>query len=216
MAGQQQEFRAYNDLGSSCSKPSVGDDVAGRYIMLKDGRNGGQTQPSDIMAWPNVYNLDSSKFDKDAARQPSRATIVLVHDAFHTPAHLEQVVRQLREAGYRVVTPQLPSSSSTYLPNIFEADVQVVHDHSKPEIEAGRNVMFVLHGYAGLPGSVAAERLVRYALNRPRAGFVVKLAFVAGLVAKAGECYLDMVKPEWLIHEVRRLGFSPSFFLCLS
>ena len=155
------------------------------------------------MAWPNVYGLDSSRFDNGGARRPPMPTIVLVHDAFHTSSHLEQLVRELRDADFRTLSPQLPSSSSTHQANVFEADVQTICDYTRPETEAGRNVVFILHGYGGLPGSVAAERLNQHALTRPRTGYVVKIIFVAALIAKEAECYLDILRPEWLTHEVQ-------------
>lgn len=154
------------------------------------------------MAWPNVYGLDTSTFDQGTASQRTKPTIVLIHEAFHTPAHFEELTRELRTAEYRVIAPQLPSSSSTQQAGVFEVDVQTIHSTTKAELDAGRNVVFVLHGYSGLPGSVAAERLNQYALNRPRAGFVVKIVFFAAVVAKANECYLDVVRPEWIIREV--------------
>ena len=155
------------------------------------------------MAWPNAYNLDSTSFDNRAARMPSKPTIILVHEAFHTNAHFTPLLRELQESNYRVLTPQLPSSNATYRPDILETDVQTIHDCAKPEMESLRNVVLVLHGYSGIPGPVAAERLNRYALSRPRTGFVVKILFVAATIAGESECYLDVLKPEWLIYEVQ-------------
>ena len=151
------------------------------------------------MAWPNVYNLDTTKFDQDS---PSKPTIVLVHDAFHTPSHLEPLARELRDAEYSVLIPQLPSSSSNHQQDVFEVDVRAICASSKPEVERGMNIVLVLHGYGGFPGSVAADRLNRYALAHPRTGFVVKIIFVAALVPNDGECLLDVIRPEWLIYEV--------------
>ena len=154
------------------------------------------------MAWPSVYDLDSSSFDNGASRKPSKPTIILVHDAFHTNAHFTRLLRELQEANYKVLTPQLPSSSSTYQADIFEADVQTIHDYAKSEVDGSRNVVLVLHGYSGMPGSVAAERLNRYALSRPRTGFVAKIVFLAAIIANEGECFCDVAKPNWLTHEV--------------
>ena len=153
------------------------------------------------MAWPLVYDLDSSKFDKGIKGRSEKPTIALVHDAFHTPFHFEGLVRELREAAYNILTPQLPSSTSSYQPNAFQADAQAVYEDCKPTIEAGRNIILVLHGYSGLLAGTA-ERLNRYALSRPRAGYVVQIIFVAALVANEGECFLDLIRPNWLIHEV--------------
>lgn len=154
------------------------------------------------MAWPLAYDLDSSKFDDRATSRSNKPTVVLIHDAFHAPFHFEGLVRDLRAASTNVLTPQLPSSTSTYQPNIFEVDVKAVSDSCKPAMEAGHNLVLVLHGYSGLVGASAAVRLNQYALTRPRAGFVVKVIFVAALVANEGECFLDIFRPEWLIYEV--------------
>ena len=154
------------------------------------------------MAWPNVYNLDSSSFETSSSRRPAKPSIVLVHDAFHANTHFTSLARELREANYRILAPQLPSSSSTHQPEVLEADVRAIYEYARPEVEESRNVILVLHGYSGIPGSIASERLNRYALGRPRTGFVVKIIFLAAVIAKEGECYLDVVKPDWLIHEV--------------
>lgn len=154
------------------------------------------------MAWPLVYDLDSSKFDEPTSSRSNKSTVVLVHDAFHIPFHFEGLARDLRAASVDVLTPQLPSSSSTYQPNVYQVDVQALCDACKPALEAGYNLVLVLHGYSGLIGVCAAVRLNQHALTRPRAGFVVKVVFVAALVANEGECFLDIYRPEWLIHEV--------------
>ena len=70
-------------------------------------------------------------------------------------------------------------------------------------LEAGHNIVMVFHGYSGILAT-AADRLNQYALSRPRAGFVVKIIFVAALIANEGECFLDLIRPEWLLYEVWR------------
>ncbi len=160
----------------------------------------GQTQ--DVMAWPGVYGLSSSDFVRNSNSQEPKPTIVLVHDAFHLAAHLQRLADELESAGYPVLTPQLPSSMGIYQPAVFEADVQALYATAKPEVDYGRNIVFVLHGYSGLPGPIAAGRLNHYALNRPGTGFVMTLVFVAALVANEGECVLDIHRPDWLLYEV--------------
>ena len=157
------------------------------------------------MAWPSVYNLDAGQFDQRTTQASNRPTIVLVHDAFHTPSHFDPLVRELRETRYRVLLPQLPSSSSVHQPHVFEADQRAIIDLCRPEIEGGRNIIMVLHGYAGVPGPIAAEMLNRYAITRPGSGFVVKVVFLAAIVVSEGECVLDVIRPDWLIQDVRSL-----------
>lgn len=163
------------------------------------------------MAWPNVYGLDISKFDRDAPTQTPKPTILLVHDAFHTSEHFEELATELMQAGYELRTPQLPSSTSTYQNDVFEADVQAVFDPGRIAIEAGRNVVLVMHGYGSLPASVAATRLNQHSLDRPRAGEVIKLVFVAGVIVEHGECYEDVLRPAWMADEVRTEPGRPAF-----
>lgn len=154
------------------------------------------------MAWPNVYGLDVAMFDKDAPTHPPKPTILLVHDAFHTSTHFESLANELRQANCEVAIAQLPSSSSSYQPSVFEADVHAVFEAGRTDIEASRNVILVMHGYGSLPGSVAADRLNQHSLNRPRAGEVTQLIFIAGVIAEEGKCFDDVLKPDWMAAEV--------------
>jgi len=154
------------------------------------------------MAWPDVYGLDESKFDRNTPTAPRRPTIILVHDAWHTPAHLHALAEEIRTAEYRVLVPELLSSNSSYQADSFEGDVRSVVECARPEIERGLDVIVVCHGYSALPGSVAAARLHQHSLNRPRAGDVTKLVFFAGIIVKPDECCEDVFDPGWVSEEV--------------
>ena len=154
------------------------------------------------MSWPLAFGLDTSKFDEKASTQAPRSTIILVHDAFHTAEYLDELATELRQAGFRVRTPQLPSSSWEYRADSFEADTQTISNAGWTEIEASRNVVIVMHGYGALPASVAANRLNERSLDHPRAGEVTKLVFIAGAIAEENGCCMDMLTPGWFTHEV--------------
>lgn len=149
------------------------------------------------MAWPNVYGLDVRRFDHSQA-QPRRATILLLHNAFHGPSHFDALARALREAGCRVVIPQLPSASPVVDSNSFNADVGAIIDCIKPEIDNTKDVIMVAHGYGSVVGATAADRLNRYSLDRPRAGRVVKMIFIAGVILERNESYADVVETDWM------------------
>jgi pimeloyl-ACP methyl ester carboxylesterase len=150
------------------------------------------------MAWPHVYNLDVK--DLDNAATTTRRTgpaMVIVHDAFHGPAHFESLAAELNAAGLEVVIPQLASASSTYVPRAFEADVYSIFNTAKRLIQAGKDVVLVMHGYGALTGSMAADHLNRHSLNIPRAGEVIKLIFLAGAIVEPQSSYQDLVRPYW-------------------
>jgi len=103
------------------------------------------------VSWPLALGLDTSRFDKNAPTQAPKPTIILVHDAFHTAEHVDQLSTELRQACFRVGTPQLPSSAWAHRANVFEADVRAIFEAGRTEIEVSRNVVLVTNGYSSLP-----------------------------------------------------------------
>nr|POE88292.1 hypothetical protein CFP56_11521 [Quercus suber] len=152
------------------------------------------------MAWPSVYGVEASRFRSPASTSSSNPTIVLVHDAFHAPEHLETLNAGLTSAGYRVVLPRLPSSGSEPPPNALEADVQAICRTAGPDLGSGRDLVVVMHGYS--TGSIAASRLNEYSLQRPRSGQVVRLIFFAGIVVSRGESVDNVFRTDWMSTEV--------------
>lgn len=156
------------------------------------------------MAWPSVYGLDVGRFDPRLS-QPVRPTFVLLHDAFHAPSHLDELAQALRDAGHTVHVPQLPSASPVTIPDALDADIRAIINCIKPDIDSGSRVAVIAQGYASIPGAAAAERLNRYSLDRPRAGRVVKLILLAGVLLKSGESYVDVVETSWIEFQVRNI-----------
>lgn len=149
------------------------------------------------MAWPNVYGLDTQQFEGERS-PPQKPTLILAHDAFHTPEHYYDLVDAISHAGLRVLAPQLPSSGQTIITNALEADAQTLFNSCKDEIDASRNVVMLSHGYGSIPGIIAAERINQYCLDRPRSGHVSKLISVAGVLLNAGESFMTAVRPGWI------------------
>lgn len=74
---------------------------------------------------------------------------VLVHGAWHTPSHWGNVTTKLREDGYQVETPQLPSSNKVAVDDVYAKDIAVVKEAIRNLTSKGKNVIVVLHSYAG-------------------------------------------------------------------
>lgn len=65
-------------------------------------------------------------------------TIVLVHGAWHTPPNYQSYADALKVAGFKVVTPKLPSCNGASPPEAsFVDDVQTVHAVVNSLVEAG-------------------------------------------------------------------------------
>ncbi|KAK4508252.1 hypothetical protein PRZ48_001990 [Zasmidium cellare] len=149
-------------------------------------------------AFKETTALDEDDIRRRPATRP-RPTIIIAHDAFHTPAHFDRLQQDLAGAGFRVVIPQLPSSSSAAQSATLEDDVNTLVFYGNAEIENGNNVVLVAHGYGSIPGSAAAERLNQHSLDRPRTGSVTRLILIAGVISRTNESYYDSVEAAWAV-----------------
>jgi hypothetical protein len=132
----------------------------------------------------------------------SRPTFILVHDAFHTSAHLEQLANALRAAEHRVLTPDIRSMDYPRDSEDFQDDASNLITFATPEIEAGLDVILILCGLSATFGITAANSLNEHSLEMPGAGEVLKLVMIAGVILDAGESYESAVRPHWIHEEV--------------
>nr|POF17299.1 hypothetical protein CFP56_65166 [Quercus suber] len=185
----------------------------------------------DSMAWPSVYGLEARNFRSSPSAPSPKPTIVLIHDAFHLPEHLEALNVGLVNCGFRVVLPRLPSSGPAPPPNALEADAQAICRAARPDLESGRDLIVITHGYSSIrkraspsplpalpirqhphettaAGSIAAERLNEFSLQRPRAGHVIRLLFFAGIIVSRGESLDTVFRADWMRAEGHVLRVS--------
>ncbi|EMD00542.1 hypothetical protein BAUCODRAFT_173198 [Baudoinia panamericana UAMH 10762] len=152
------------------------------------------------MAWPYVFDIDAATLDPSAFRPRSeRPTLMLVHEAFHTPAHLNKLTEELRAMSLKVLCPQLPSSMDAQEPQGLESDAAALFDCARSEIETSTNVVVVMFGYGAIPGVVAAQRLNQHSLDVPYAGEVTKLVYVSGMVLQQAESFMTTLRPPWVM-----------------
>lgn len=92
----------------------------------------------------------------------TKPSLVMVHGSWHSPAHCEPLATYLQSKGYEHIVPvSLPSvhpPNGKYEPGI-EADVLAIRHAIEQELDADRNVVLVLHSYAGVPGMMAPKGL---------------------------------------------------------
>ncbi|KAF2843361.1 alpha/beta-hydrolase [Patellaria atrata CBS 101060] len=116
--------------------------------------------------------------------------VVLVPGAWHSPAHYALLIQMVENAGYTVVTAALPSLNSH-----DPANQSVARDSAyirvallEPQIDAGKEVLLVMHSYGGCPGAAAAKGLsVVERKERGEEGGVVGMVFLAAFVAGEGD-----------------------------
>ncbi|KAK3111520.1 hypothetical protein LTR53_013153 [Teratosphaeriaceae sp. CCFEE 6253] len=122
----------------------------------------------------------------------ARPTVLLVHGAWHTPSHLSALSKHLRNAGYEVVAPRLPSCNLDADPgDAMAEDANVIAAAIQSTTDAGKDVVLFGHSYGG---TVASEGLALYlsslegaAPAEPAQGKIVRLVFLTALLLNQGQ-----------------------------
>ena len=137
----------------------------------------------------------------------AKPTIVFIPGAWHTPAHYEDLLSLLEKAGYETKAIQLPSVGSDS-PNeqSVVGDAQAIREQLLlPLLDAGRDILLVMHSYGGCPGGAAAKNLSKSA--RTTSGGIVGLVFIAALLAAENSSLLSSLPgckfDPWVIVNVR-------------
>ena len=124
----------------------------------------------------------------------NKPVIVLAPAAWHSPVHYAEYTTQLNLAGFDTIAERLPScGSSNPQAQSVAVDAAFITQHLlMPSINAGKEVVLIMHSYSGGPGAMAAKGL---SLAERRAagksGGIVGLIFIAAFLAKNGQSLLS-------------------------
>ncbi|KAL8836172.1 MAG: hypothetical protein Q9170_003025 [Blastenia crenularia] len=119
-----------------------------------------------------------------------RPILAVIPAAWHSPVHYSAYIDQLRFAGYISVTGRLPScDSSNPRAQTVATDATFIRQRLLlPVIEAGKEVVVIMHSYSGGPGSVAAKGLsVPERRAAGKAGGVIGLIYISAFIAYEGQ-----------------------------
>ena len=126
-----------------------------------------------------------------------RPAIVLVHGAWHVPAHYAPFTQHLHQAtGLDVFCPLLPTCDDTKrLTADLSADAVVVRSlvvsliDDNDDDDGSREVIMLLHSYGGAVGAQAVDGLSarRRARDAGLPGGVICLIYMCGFMLRAGE-----------------------------
>ncbi|KAG0648374.1 hypothetical protein D0Z07_5133 [Hyphodiscus hymeniophilus] len=117
----------------------------------------------------------------------SRPTFVCVPGASHSHIIYNSVKTGLEYYGYEVVPLGLPSVGGNPATYDFTEDVLAIRNYLTTLAETGREVILVMHGYAGVPGGEALHGLSKE--ERERRGLrggVVRLVFIMAYMVREG------------------------------
>lgn len=118
----------------------------------------------------------------------AKPVIVFAPGAWHPVSCLDSLTALLTAAGYEtqtVVFPTVYHATEIKQPSL-EPDIRAVRAVMKPLVQAGREVVLVMHSWGGFPGSSALEG---YTQN------VRHLVYMAAFVPAVGQRVIDIAEP---------------------
>ena len=123
----------------------------------------------------------------------TKPVIVLVHGAWHTPAHYRELIEQLRKAGFQVFCPLLPTcDDEKRLDSDLSTDAECIRSQVISLIDQARDVIMLLHSYGGAVGTEAIEGLsARERAAKGYSGSVVRLIYMCAFMLQPGESCLS-------------------------
>ena len=127
-----------------------------------------------------------------------KAAIVLVHGAWHVPAHYHSFVHELENAGFEVACPLLPTCDETKrLTSDTSNDIEVVRTQIKAFLGDSREVIMLLHSYGGVVGTEAVQGLSASA-RKPQglSGGIVHIIYMCAFLLQVGESVASASLPR--------------------
>ena len=120
----------------------------------------------------------------------TKPTIVLVLGAWHSPVHFTELIGRLKSAGYNDIVCKKNPSCDSETPNDQTAlgDTAAIRETLVTQINAGKDVLLVMHSYGGCPGAAAARGLSKPEISAAgKQGGIIGLIFVAAFLARQGD-----------------------------
>ena len=145
-----------------------------------------------------------------------KPAIVLVHGAWHVPEHYTSFIQHLRQAGFSVFCPLLPTCDDTkcLTSNMF-SDAQVVRSQVISLIDKSQDIIMLLHSYGGAVGSEAVKGLsASECATKGLRGGVTHLIYMCAFMLQVGESVGGASLPRPVPEPVERDDVTGTTFLC--
>jgi hypothetical protein len=114
--------------------------------------------------------------------------ILLINGSFHYPTVWRFVEPLLQDSGYQTATSNLPSNGSEKAdPDIWLKDVKLVAGQITALVNQGKDVVVVMHSYAGAPGSEACKGLSKSTRAKEgKKGGVISCVYLCAFMVPPG------------------------------
>ena len=145
-----------------------------------------------------------------------KPTIVLVHGAWHVPAHYTDFIQQLEKAGFAVSCPLLPTCDETkrLTANMY-SDAELVRDLVTSLLDKSLEVIMLLHSYGGAVGTEAIKGLsARERAAKGLSGGIVHLIYMCSFMLQVGESVGGASLPRPVPEPVEMDEATGTTFLC--
>ncbi|KAK4865957.1 hypothetical protein LT330_008697 [Penicillium expansum] len=137
-------------------------------------------------------------------------SVVLVPGAWTAPKAYHKLIDALKAKAFKVHCPALPTNNGQRPPNsTVNADMQTVRETVKPLVDAGQEVIMLIHSYGGIAGTSAIRNLTRkdrQTGNLP--GGVVSLIYAAAFILTEGQTIQIVVQAVTLPGRSSLVKFS--------
>ncbi|KAF4816112.1 hypothetical protein CGCSCA5_v006827 [Colletotrichum siamense] len=129
----------------------------------------------------------------------SKPIVILVHGAWHSPAHYREFLDILEKKGYPCVCPSLPSGRNPSPENPPEADVRCIREAIQEVADQGKEIIGIAHSYGGI---IATEAFAGFGVKtraaEGKAGGVKWLVYCCAFIMEGNETMYDIAPPELL------------------
>ena len=157
----------------------------------------------------SALSIDHHASPAPCLQTHAKPTFVLVHGAWHTPAHWDPLITSLKSHDYTAVAPALPSMIDPDTPGSIvavdqDSDIAAVREAIMHQLGQGSDVIVVPHSYGGMP-AVSALRDLDTA-TRSRQGHhasVVAIAAISTWLVPQGMTINQDQEPATGLHDYR-------------
>jgi hypothetical protein len=116
-----------------------------------------------------------------------KPTILLVPGAWHKGSTFEPVATILRDQGYEAETITLPSAGGPASTTAYDDAKYIQRQYLSPLVSSEKEVILVMHSYAGVPGTESVKGFARKDLaEQGKKGGVVGLVYLSAFIVPTG------------------------------
>lgn len=133
----------------------------------------------------------------------SKPTLIFAPGAWYPPTAFDPLIAKLPD--YTCHTIAFPAIQQATTVTDLQLDISAVRTLVEREADAGRDVVIVLHSWAGLPVNSALDGLSKDAREKEgKEGGVVRLVFIAAFIPELGESLVNALggPAEWFVRDV--------------